>query len=86
MFFGTGATTCFWALVTVVGPANGASLLGSRQSFSGYLDGSPAPVATGLIVRVDGSFVPALFAASAYFLLIRGPIVHHVPSTLVAAG
>jgi sugar phosphate permease len=93
MFFGTAATTYSWALVTVVGPSNCTGSLGSLQNFGGYLGGSLAPVATGLIVQVTGSFVPALFcgagmalfAAIAYFLLIRGPIVHRVPSTLVAA-
>jgi len=49
-------------------------------------------VATGLIVQVTGSFVPALFcgagmalfASIAYFLLIRGPIVHRVRAPLAA--
>jgi sugar phosphate permease len=93
MFFGTAATTYSWALVTVVGPSNCTGSLGSLQNFGGYLGGSLAPVATGLIVQMTGSFVPALFcgagmalfAAIAYFLLIRGPIVHRVPSSLVAA-
>jgi sugar phosphate permease len=93
MFFGTAATTYSWALVTVVGPANCTGSLGSLQNFGGYIGGSLAPVATGLIVQATGSFVPALFcgagmalfAAIAYFVLIRGPIVHRVRAPLAAA-
>jgi sugar phosphate permease len=90
MFFGTAATTYSWTLVTVVGPANCTGSLGSLQNFGGYLGGSLAPVTTGLIVQGTGSFVPALFcgagmalfAAVAYFLLVRGPIVHRARAPL----
>ncbi len=83
MFFGTAATTYSWTLVTVVGPANCTGSLGSLQNFGGYIGGSMAPLLTGLIVQGTGSFVPALycgagmamFAAIAYFVLVRGPIV-----------
>jgi sugar phosphate permease len=94
MFFGTAATTYSWTLVTVVGPANCTGSLGSLQNFGGYIGGSLAPVTTGLIVQGTGSFVPALFcgagmalfAAIAYFLLVRGPIVHRVAAVVGAAG
>jgi cyanate permease len=92
MFFGTAATTYSWALVTVVGPANCTGSLGSLQNFGGYIGGSLAPLATGLIVQATDSFVPALFcgagmallSAIAYFVLIRGPIVHRLPTPFVA--
>jgi sugar phosphate permease len=94
MYFGTAATTYSWTLVTVVGPANCTGSLGSLQNFGGYIGGSLAPLVTGLIVQGTGSFVPALFcgafmalfAAVAYFLLVRGPIVHRVPAPVAGAA
>jgi sugar phosphate permease len=82
LFFGTAATTYAWTLVTIVAPANCTGSLGALQNFGGYIGGAFAPLITGLIVQETGSFVPALFgsaamalfAAIAYFLLVRGPI------------
>ena len=82
MFCGTVATTCAWALVSVVAPANSTGSLGSLQNFGGYLGGALAPVITGFIVQGTGSFVPALlvgagmcvFAAVSYFVILRRPI------------
>ncbi len=82
MFCGTVATTCAWAMVSVVAPANATGSLGSLQNFGGYLGGALAPVVTGFIVQGTGSFVPALmvgagmcvFAAVSYFVILRRPI------------
>ncbi len=82
MFCGTVATTCAWAMVSVVAPANSTGSLGSLQNFGGYLGGALAPVVTGFIVQGTGSFVPALmvgagmcvFAAVSYFVILQRPI------------
>jgi nitrate/nitrite transporter NarK len=81
MFCGTVATTCAWATVSVVAPANCTGSLGAMQNFGGYLGGALAPTITGFIVQETGSFVPALlvgaamcvFAAVAFFT-IKEPI------------
>jgi MFS family permease len=81
MFCGTVATTCAWATVSVVAPANCTGSLGAMQNFGGYLGGALAPTVTGFIVQETGSFVPALlvgaamcvFAAVAFFT-IKEPI------------
>jgi MFS family permease len=75
MFCGTVATTCAWAMVSVVAPANCTGSLGALQNFGGYLGGALAPMITG-------SFDWALpvgagmcgFAAVAYFVIVRRPI------------
>ena len=82
MFCGTVATTCAWAMASVVAPANCTGSLGALQNFGGYLGGALAPMVTGFIVQGTGSFVPALmigagmcvFAAVAYFAIVRAPI------------
>ncbi len=65
MFCGTVATTCAWATVSVVAPANCTGSLGAMQNFGGYLGGALAPTVTGFIVQVTGSFVPALLVGAA---------------------
>ncbi len=82
MFCGTVATTCAWAMVSVVAPANCTGSLGALQNFGGYLGGALAPMITGFIVQGTGSFDWALtvgagmcgFAAVAYFVIVRRPI------------
>lgn len=81
MFCGTVATTCAWAMVSVVAPSNCTGSLGSMQNFGGYLGGALAPTVTGFIVQDSGSFMPALIVAAAMcvfsavaFSTIRAPI------------
>ena len=81
MFCGTIATSCAWATVSVVAPANCTGSLGAMQNFGGYCGGALAPMVTGFIVQATGSFVPALLVgagmcvfASAAFFTIREPI------------
>ena len=82
MFCGTIATTSAWAMVSIAAPANSTGSLGSLQNFGGYLGGALAPIVTGFIVQITGSFVPALmvgaamcvFAAVSYFVILRRPI------------
>ncbi len=82
MFCGTIATTSAWAMVSIAAPANSTGSLGSLQNFGGYLGGALAPIVTGFIVQMTGSFVPALmvgavmcvFAAVSYFVILRRPI------------
>jgi len=94
LFFGTAATTYSWTLVTVVAPANCTGSVGALQNFGGYIGGALAPLITGLIVQETGSFIPALFgsagmalfAAIAYFLLVRGPIAVGAPEPVAVAA
>lgn len=82
LFCGTVATSCAWAMVSVVAPANCTGSLGALQNFGGYLGGALAPTVTGFIVERTGSFLPALmvgagmcvFAAVAYAVIVRRPI------------
>ena len=81
MFCGTVATSCAWATVSVVAPANCTGSLGAMQNFGGYCGGALAPTVTGFIVQGTGSFVPALLVgavmcafAVAAFATIRRPI------------
>ena len=90
MFCGTVATTCAWATVSVVAPANCTGSLGAMQNFGGYCGGALAPTVTGFIVQGTGSFVPALLVgavmcvfAAAAFSIIRKPIT---PEDLLPRG
>ena len=91
LFCGTVATTCSWAMVSVVAPANSTGSLGSLQNFGGYLGGALAPTVTGFIVQGTGSFLPALivgaamcvFASISYFFILRRPIL---PEDLLPHG
>ena len=94
LFCGTVATSCAWAMVSVVAPANCTGSLGALQNFGGYLGGALAPTVTGFIVERTGSFLPALmvgaamcvFAAAAYAVIVRRPITPEdlMPRPLIA--
>ena len=82
MFCGNAATANAWALVTATAPSGYVASLGSIQNFGGYFGGSFAPMITGKIVDVTGSFTLALLfgaivavaSALVYFFVVREPI------------
>ncbi len=80
MLYVSSATA--WAMASVAAPANCTASIGSMQNFGGYLGGALAPMVTGYIVRLTGSFVPALLTgavvavvgAGVYIMLVGAPI------------
>jgi sugar phosphate permease len=82
MFCGAAATANAWALVTATAPSGYVASLGSIQNFGGYFGGSFAPVITGKVVDLTGSFTLALLfgaivavaSALVYLLVVREPI------------
>ena len=88
MMFGSLCAGLFWALASVIVPANCTASAGSMANFGGYLGGALVPMATGFIVQATGRFTPALLLGGAiglmsslcYLLLIRDePIIFSVP-------
>jgi MFS family permease len=87
MMFGSLCAGLFWALASVIVPANCTASAGSMANFGGYLGGALVPMITGFIVQATGSFTPALLLGGAiglmsslcYLLLIRDqPIIFNV--------
>jgi sugar phosphate permease len=87
MMFGALCAGLFWALASVIVPANCTASAGSMANFGGYLGGALVPMVTGFIVQATGSFTPALLLGGAiglmsslcYLLLIgNDPIVFSV--------
>jgi MFS family permease len=82
MFCGSAATANAWALVTATAPSGYVASLGSIQNFGGYFGGSFAPVVTGKVVDLTGSFTVALLfgavvavvSAVVYLFVVREPI------------
>ncbi len=82
MFCGNAATANAWALVTATAPSGYVASLGSIQNFGGYFGGSFAPVITGRVVDLTGSFtlallfgaVVAVVSALVYLFVVREPI------------
>ena len=82
MFCGNAATANAWALVTATAPSGYVASLGSIQNFGGYFGGSFAPVITGKVVDLTGSFTMALLfgavvavaSALVYLCVVREPI------------
>ena len=82
MFCGNVATANAWALVTATAPSGYVASLGSIQNFGGYFGGSFAPVITGKVVDLTGSFTLALLlgavvavaSALVYLFVVREPI------------
>jgi MFS family permease len=89
MMSGSLCAGLFWALASVIAPANCTASAGSLANFGGYLGGAIVPMVTGFIVQVTGSFTSALLLGGAiaslsalcYLLMIRNePIMveaHH---------
>lgn len=82
LFCGTAASASAWALVSVLAPPSCTGSLGSLQNFGGYIGGACAPIVTGFLVEMTGSFAPALYvgagmsllSAFIYLLFVRGPV------------
>ncbi|NIE73318.1 MFS transporter [Pantoea sp. Ap-967] len=64
MFFLNIANGGAWSLVSIVIPSRLTASLGSLMNFGGYLGGSIAPIATGVIVERTGSFTMAFIVAA----------------------
>jgi MFS family permease len=64
MFLGCVASSASWAMVPVAAPAHTTASLGAIHNFGGYLGGALAPMTTGFVVQISGSFVPAFLLAA----------------------
>ena len=79
MMSGSLCAGLFWALASVIAPANCTASAGSLANFGGYIGGAIVPMVTGFIVQATGSFTAALLLGGAigavsalcYLLLIR---------------
>lgn len=76
------ASSCGWALGAVMAPPAKVGTLEAIQNVGGSLGGALAPLVTGVVVQVTGSFLPALFGAAAlavasaavYWTMVRAPV------------
>ena len=76
------ASSCGWALGAVMAPPDQVGTLEAIQNVGGSLGGALAPLVTGVVVQVSGSFVPALvgaallsvLSAAVYWRLTREPV------------
>ncbi len=95
MMSGSLCAGLFWALASVIAPANCTASAGSLANFGGYLGGAIVPMVTGFIVQATGSFTSALLLGGAiasvsalcYLLMISNdPIMveAHQPSVQAA--
>ena len=69
MMSGSLCAGLFWALASVIAPANCTASAGSMANFGGYLGGALVPMVTGFIVQATGSFTPALLLGGAIGLM-----------------
>ena len=69
MMSGSLCAGLFWALASVIAPANCTASAGSLANFGGYLGGALVPMVTGFIVQATGSFTPALLLGGAIGLM-----------------
>jgi MFS family permease len=63
LFAANVASSCGWALAAVVAPSNAVATLEAIQNVGGSAGGTLAPLITGIVVQVTGSFVPAFVLA-----------------------
>ncbi len=66
------SSSCGWALAAVVTPSNTVATLEAVQNIGGSLGGALAPLITGAIVQVTGSFLPAFDLAGVIAFLGAG--------------
>jgi MFS family permease len=66
------SSSCGWALAAVVSPSNTVATLEAIQNIGGSLGGALAPLITGAIVQVTGSFLPAFDLAGVIALISAG--------------
>jgi MFS family permease len=79
MMSGSLCAGLFWALASVIAPANCTASAGSLANFGGYLGGAIVPMVSGFIVQATGRFTSALLLGGAiasasalcYLLMIR---------------
>lgn len=91
LFAANVSSSCGWALAAVVAPANTVATLEAIQNVGGSLGGALAPLISGVIVQVTGSFLPAfvlagvisLGCAAIYHLMTRKRIVAPEPALLL---
>jgi MFS family permease len=82
VFLANVASVGSWALVSAVAPPRQVASLGALQNFGGFIGGALAPIVTGYIVDITGSFVPAMIAGAVivtisaliYVFAVRTPI------------
>jgi len=83
LFAANVSSSCGWALAAVVAPPNTVATLEAIQNVGGSLGGALAPLISGILVEVTGSFVTAFvlagvvaFAcAAAYLFMTREKIL-----------
>jgi MFS family permease len=86
LFAANVSSSCGWALAAVIAPGNTVATLEAIQNVGGSLGGTLAPFASGVIVQITGSFVPAFVLAGviafacalAYLYMTRAKIVADV--------
>lgn len=69
------SSSCGWALAAVAAPADTVATLEAVQNVGGSLGGALAPLITGGIVQMTGSFVPAFDLAGGIALVSAGAYV-----------
>lgn len=82
VFLANVASVGSWALVAAVAPQRQVASLGAIQNFGGFVGGALAPIVTGFVVDLTGSFVPAMITGAAivtasamvYLFAVRRPI------------
>ena len=83
LFAANVSSSCGWALAAVVAPPNTVATLEAIQNVGGSLGGALAPLVSGILVEVTGSFVTAfvlagmvaLSSAAAYLFMTRQKIL-----------
>ncbi len=63
LFAANVSSSCGWALAAVIAPTNTVATLEAIQNVGGSVGGALAPLMTGVLVQVTGSFVPAFVLA-----------------------
>jgi MFS family permease len=63
LFAANVSSSCGWALAAVIAPANSVATLEAIQNVGGSVGGALAPLLTGVIVQLTGSFIPAFALA-----------------------
>ncbi len=85
LFSATLASSCGWAMAAVATTPDRVATLEAIQNIGGSAGGALAPLVTGGVVQLTGSFTPALLLASAiavlsaliYAFAVREPVILH---------
>ncbi len=84
MFFGFSASGTSWSLANACAPASYAASLGAIMDFGGFIGGALAPLVTGFVVQVTGSFTPALLVAGAIGLCSAAAYLVGIPGEAIS--